>query len=124
MNETLSCFLGKKLDTSGSALGEWYNRVLAVSLSEMSDGDLARIVRQSLALPNTLPYAFKRLLAQPLAGDLYEGELAVAIAKIQPQFWSEHPGLSQNATVVLRYVEANASTDIAIEIRSLTSLIT
>ena len=79
--------LGSEYEVGASALDEWYKGVRDTPISELDDGDLSRACRQMLYLSHVVPAAVKRLLSEPLAGDMYDGELLVAMKSIPIDYW-------------------------------------
>ena len=74
--------------TSGdSSLDDWYRSVRDTPISELDDGDLSRACRQCLYLDHIVPLAVARLEQEPLAGDIFDGELLVAMKMIPTSFW-------------------------------------
>ena len=89
-----------------SSLGEspleaWYERVRDKQLAEFSDEDLAKSCRQELFLDFVVPFAVERIETDPLAGELYDGELLEAVALIMRGFWLEHQSLANRLCRVI-----------------------
>jgi hypothetical protein len=80
-------------DTGTSSLERWYDEVRTTPFDQFSDGDLSRAVRQELYLEQLLPFAIARLQEDPLAGDLYDGELMKAVSEVRDSFWRAHAPL-------------------------------
>lgn len=74
-----------------SSLDDWYLSIRETPIEELSDGDVFRSVRQRIYVDHTVPEALKRLIKDPLAGDLYDGQGIVSLADLSAQFWSAHP---------------------------------
>lgn len=74
-------------------LERWYGDIRHKPISAFSDFDMARSVRQKMHLDLLLPLALARLKENPLAGELYEGELMAAVSGVDPAFWDARPGL-------------------------------
>lgn len=62
-------------EVGDSSLDAWYSQIRETPISEFGDGDLARACRQKLFLEHVVPSVVFRLVENPLAGDLYDGEL-------------------------------------------------
>ena len=73
--------------TTASSLEEWYASVRTKPLSSLTDGDIARAVRQKLFLQYSVQEAIRRLRLDPLAGDKYDGELIGAFAGLASADW-------------------------------------
>ena len=63
-----------------SALEQWYLAVRDVPLRQLGVPDLARAIRQGLFTDQLVPIAIDELTRDPLAGELYDGELVAAVA--------------------------------------------
>lgn len=88
MSATFRSLVGESSSADTSALGAWYARVAEVPVEQLQIGDLCRAVRQELALPYIVPIAVELVSSEPSAGELYDGELAVALARIPRDFWA------------------------------------
>lgn len=63
--------------------------------------ELRVLVRQDVGLPHLLPLAMKVLRDDPLSeGDLYEGDLLVAVVTRAPSVWSEFPELARELRAI------------------------
>jgi hypothetical protein len=87
-----------------SSLTRWYDAVRDKPLSDFSDEDLCRAVRQELHLGYVLPMAMARLSQQPLAGDMYDGELLVAVASIAVDVWQKHQHMAADMRRILAQI--------------------
>jgi hypothetical protein len=85
-----------------SALEEWYNQVRDTPLENMGIGDLARACRQNIFPSAVVPICLLRLEEDPLAGDLYDGELLLALKGLPRDYWATHP---QEKSEFLRLAE-------------------
>jgi hypothetical protein len=78
-----------------------------VPLNDFSVFDLARACRQKLYLEFVVPYALIALEQNVAAGELYDGELAAAIASIPASFWREHPPLTCSMIPIMERAAAD-----------------
>lgn len=85
-------------------LQEWYDRVRSIPLSELSAGDLATAIRQGVWVDEVTPFAVSMLQQNPQAGDLYEGELIVALKCLSPTYWGKHRDLASLVRSVAKRV--------------------
>lgn len=76
---------------SQSSLEDWYLRIRHTPIVELSDGDLFRSVRQKIYLDHVIPEVVKRLVVDPLAGEMYDGEGVAAAAGLKPDLWASYP---------------------------------
>ncbi len=56
-------------------LPAWYRSIRDVPLDELRIEDISKALRQNIHLEQVIPLALKRLQMEPLAGEMYQGEL-------------------------------------------------
>jgi hypothetical protein len=93
-------------------LEEWYDSVRNIPLSDLPSGDLAKACRQGIWIHSVVPVAIERLKVDPLAGDLYEGELIVALKSIPFGFWAEHKSTASEMRHLLERALPYLDTDV------------
>jgi hypothetical protein len=71
-------------------LPAWYRSVREIPLDDFSVEDTCKACRQNVHLEHIVPRALRLLEIDPLAGEMYEGELLVSLASIPVQYWSGH----------------------------------
>lgn len=96
-----------------SPLSDWYFRMRDVPLAAFGVKDLCKSVRQDLYPEYVVPVALEVLEKEPLAGDMYDGELAMAFGSITDSFWREHPVLADRVIRILRNTVNLMGEDIA-----------
>ncbi len=74
-----------------SALEVWYMEVRDIKLKMLSVGQLARACRQDVFSEFLIPFCFKELEKDALAGEMYDGELVKAMKNILHSYWRDHP---------------------------------
>ena len=74
-----------------SSLDEWYQTVRDKPVSQFSDKDFGIACRQELNLEFVVPHVLTRIKSEPLVGDMYDGELLVALAGLPGSFWVNNP---------------------------------
>ncbi|MDR3586814.1 MAG: contact-dependent growth inhibition system immunity protein [Desulfosporosinus sp.] len=84
-----------------SSLEKWYNKVRGKYLFELTDGDVARFIRQNLYLEYLIPEAITRLENSPLAGELYNGEILSMMSNVNSSFWIENIILREKVIALL-----------------------
>ena len=83
------------IEVRDSSLDHWYSEIRDTPLQELNDGDLARCCRQKLFLEHVVPVVILRLKANPMAGDIYDGELLAAMQKVGKKYWQAHSEQAQ-----------------------------
>ena len=78
-------------------LPTWYRSIMETPLSQLEVGDLSKAIRQNIHLMHVVPFAVDHLVRDPVAGDVYDGELLCSMASIPSHYWAEHP---EHSTVV------------------------
>ena len=80
---------------------EWYRSIRDIPLDDLPIGDIARSLRQSLFPDFVVPVAIRHLRENPLAGDLYDGELLVSLRNVGGDFWRRREVLRSNLARLL-----------------------
>lgn len=75
----------------GWPLQMWYQSIRRKSLGELSVEDVSKACRQQLFPKQIVPLAIEMLETDPLAGELYEGELLAALKSVPIEHWKVHP---------------------------------
>jgi CDI immunity proteins len=71
-------------------------------LDQFTVEDLRIMIGQGISLPILVPLAIERLEEEPLvAGDIYEGDLLAAVAKIEEGFWTNRASLLERMRQVI-----------------------
>lgn len=69
-------------------------------LHDFTVGDLRMMIGQQNNLPLLLPLALEHLRRNLLAeGDYYEGDLLLAVLKVDPEIWQLHPALKTELVI-------------------------
>jgi len=76
-------------------LEEWYDHVRHIPIKRMSAGDLAKACRQNVWIEQVVPVAIEVLKNSPQAGELYDGEMVVALKFVPAGFWLQHADLAR-----------------------------
>ena len=84
-----------------SSLTKWYLSVRDIPLDMLDVGDVCRALRQNLFVSEVLPIAVALLEDDVLAGELYDGELIVALAGLNAGYWQENKNLAHKAVNAL-----------------------
>lgn len=64
-------------------LQKWYNQLIDKTIQEITPGDVSRMLRQKLFPDLAMTRAIDFLREDPFAGELYEGEMLAAIARME-----------------------------------------
>jgi hypothetical protein len=92
-------------DEGSSTLDEWYQSICDIPLDELPVGDIARSLRQRLFPDFVVPVAIGHLRENPLAGDLYDGELLVSLQNVGDDFWKRREELKSELAKVLSRID-------------------
>ncbi len=69
-------------------LPAWYRSVRNVPLEQLTVEDISKACRQGIHLKQVVPLALKALGANPLEGEMYDGELLVSLKAVGRDYWS------------------------------------
>lgn len=85
--ETIKKVLNLEFDSSGanSGLVLWYNKLLTKTVDELTEMDIAMMIRQDIAVEFAIGRAIQFLEEKEVLDELYEGELLEAINRV----WKE-----------------------------------
>lgn len=73
------------------SLPQWYKSIRNCKVSQLSDGDLAKLIRQDFNLEFIVIESIDRLYKDPLLGEQFDGELIEALAmKVSRLFWQSN----------------------------------
>ncbi|WP_255475771.1 contact-dependent growth inhibition system immunity protein [Pseudocitrobacter sp. 73] len=74
-----------EFDSSGanSGLVLWYNKLLTKTIDELTAIDIARMIRQNIAVEFAIGRAIQFIEEKEVLDELYEGELLESIQKAQ-----------------------------------------
>ena len=85
----------------------WYKAVRNTPLDELTVEDICKACRQNIHLDYIIPLALSTLSADVLAGEMYDGELLVALKSVPPEYWSRHDAEKHVFLAVARKVLAS-----------------
>ncbi len=104
---------GSDPNPNNSPLDDWYCRIRDTPITEFNDEDLCRACRQAIHMDHVVPIAAAHLEEEPLAGDMYDGELIVAMRSIPANYWmSDLPNLERILWVAGRVKQLSNDKDI------------
>lgn len=81
-------------------LPAWYRGVREIPLEELSIEDISKALRQQIHPEYVVPIALRILETDPLAGEMYDGELLASLKAVAPEYWLAHA----DATTALRAI--------------------
>ena len=102
-----------------SALGTWYQAVRDKAVSDFEIGDLCKACRQELYLDHVVPLAIQWLQEEPSAGEIYDGELLVALKGVPTEFWTRAKREAHELSVIAQRASESADEDVKSDIRQL-----
>lgn len=73
-----------------SPLSNWYHGLRKIPISEFCVEDLCKCIRQNIYIAHIIIYVINVLKNNSLAGEIYDGELAVSLKTIDSAFWVNH----------------------------------
>jgi CDI immunity proteins len=68
-------------------LPAWHRAVYNIPIDELGVEDICKACRQQIHLEHTVPRALDLLKADPLAGEMFDGELLVAMKSVPQDYW-------------------------------------
>jgi hypothetical protein len=71
-------------------LPAWYRAVRETPIEELRLEDICKACRQQIHIGHVVPIALRVLQSEPLAGEMYDGELLASMKTIPPDYWPAH----------------------------------
>ncbi|MCS7062619.1 MAG: contact-dependent growth inhibition system immunity protein [Methylacidiphilales bacterium] len=71
-------------------LPAWYRAVRETPLEELGVEDICKACRQQIHLDHVVPLALRLLRSEPLAGEMYDGELLASLKSVPSDYWLTH----------------------------------
>jgi|WetSurMetagenome_2_1015567.scaffolds.fasta_scaffold509111_1 hypothetical protein len=93
-------------------LPSWYREVRDIPLGQLSIGDICKACRQRIHLNYIAPIALDLLEANPLAGEMFDGELLLAMKAVPEAYWREDRIQRNRLLGILRSFMPDLSGDI------------
>ncbi|MDQ1236104.1 hypothetical protein QE450_003602 [Paenibacillus sp. SORGH_AS306] len=82
-------------------LSIWFETILATKLKDLSNGDLAKMIRQKIYIKSVTPEALKRLKVNPIAGYLGDGGLLESLVSVENDVWKGAPEIAYTLLIFL-----------------------
>ncbi len=89
--------------SGNSPLVEWHNNVIEKMQAELTISDVARCIRQNIFVETAYEMLIVYLMQNPLAGDMYPGELMEKAGEVDKQLILKH---SQSLQDIIKKAEA------------------
>jgi hypothetical protein len=107
-------------------LPTWYRAVREIPIEELEPEDICKACRQQIHIGHVVPIALRVLQSEPLAGEMYDGELLASLKSIPPDYWPAH---KPEATVLRAICEGvrgvvNLSDDVRQDVAELLTRVT
>lgn len=71
-------------------LPAWYRAIRETPIEELGLEDMCKACRQQIHVEHVVPIALRVLQSEPLAGEMYDGELLASLKSIPPDYWPAH----------------------------------
>lgn len=68
-------------------LSIWIDNIKDYKIKELTDGDIAKLIRQEIFLDYIVPEAINRIEKNPLAGSLGDGEILESFSMVSVDIW-------------------------------------
>lgn len=106
-------------DRQDYPLPTWYRSICHKPLSNLGVEDICRACRQRIHPEYIVPLAIQMLQSDPIAGEMYEGELLMSLANIPGEYWLSHSDDRNKVDVILTEADALKEADIDDEVAAL-----
>jgi CDI immunity proteins len=89
-------------------LPAWYRAVRETPLEELGVEDVCKACRQQIHLQHVVPMSIRILKSEPLAEEMYDGELLVSLKSVPSDYWSSHVTEATELKSICDGVQENA----------------
>jgi hypothetical protein len=90
----------------------WYRAVRDICLQELGVEDLAKANRQQIHPDYVIPITLRLLQSEPLAGEMYDGELIASLRSAPTGYWSvQTKDTAVLQTVICRAIKMETTDD-------------
>ena len=102
-------------------LPAWYRSVSETPLDELTLEDVCKACRQQIHHEHLVPLALRILKTKPFAGEMYDGELLVALKSVPSDYWRTHADEVMSLKAILEAVccDENVEDDLRGDMREL-----
>lgn len=105
-----------------SPLETWYETVRDKPIASFSQEDLCKACRQQIFLETIIPIAMEVLRKEPLAGEMFEGELIVAMSNISKYYWLTHRSTATELAAIAKSIISQADEELRKDLVGLEAL--
>ncbi|NQX68941.1 hypothetical protein HQN90_22695 [Paenibacillus alba] len=88
-----------------SSMSKWFGKILNTKVKELSDGDVAKLLRQNYHPFYIIPEAIKRIRINPIVGELYDGEMLYSLSRVDAPFWLEFKEIRAEVLLLLNELD-------------------
>ncbi len=100
-------------------LPAWYRTVYHTPLEELTIEDLCKASRQQLHIEQIIPIALARLREEPMAGEMFDGELLVSLRSVGVDYWVVHRSNAAALKAIIDAAWSNLPEDIQFDARDI-----
>ena len=80
-----------------------------IPIEELGVEGICKACRQQIHIEHVVPIALRVLQSEPLAGEMYDGELLASLKSILPDYWPTHPPEAAVLKAICEGVRGNAN---------------
>jgi hypothetical protein len=91
-------------------LPAWYRSIREVPLEKLSLEDVCKACRQKIHLEYIIPLSLEILESEPLAGEIYEGELLVSLKSAPKEYWLKHTDQANSLSILIKKIVKSVTT--------------
>lgn len=99
----------------------WYRSIRNTPVEELTIEDVCKALRQRIHLTAVVPEALAILKREPLAGEMYDGELLASLSVIDKEFWGENAPFAETLRAIIAPIRAEMDSDLKSDIQKLLS---
>lgn len=100
-------------------LPAWYRAVRDTPLEQLTVEDISKACRQQIHLDHVVPRALHILQTQPLAGEMYDGEVLASLSAIPQEYWHSHVADAESLREIVQSLPQNVDADLQRDVERL-----
>lgn len=103
-------------------LETWYEAVRDKPIATFSNEDLCKACRQQIFPEAVIPIAIETLRKEPLAGEMYDGELIAAMSNTAKEYWASHRSAAIEVAAIAQSIISQVDDELRRELAGLVVL--
>lgn len=104
-------------------LPAWYRSVYHTPIDQLTIEDLSKAARQQLHVEQIVPLVIERLREEPLAGEMFDGELLTSLSSVVTSYWTTHRSDAAALKAIIDAAWSSLPEDVQVDAKEIIRLI-